>query len=406
VTDTALVDYTVAIGSDNIQVTAVKNSIASIASTLGVSASAAGALDNAVTAAAADAAISGAFATALTAGGAEATKAAEQTEPAQVAGASAAMGGNASTTTSIVSGRLASVRNGGHSGFAAGDGGKGRSVWLRPFFSNADQDASADEDGNTIDGYDGSTTGFAVGIDGMIDDNMRIGVSFTYADTNIDGDGIQNDTTDIESYQFTGYAGYTTDKYYLEGMLSVGNSDVDTRRDINFSGLNFQATGNYDADQYTMRIGGGTPIINGKHILTPNAAFQYTHVESDSFTETGARVLNLVVAPEDLDMAVGILGVDYQTSYAVTDGTMTPQFRTSVSYDFAADNADSVSRFTGSTTNFTTKGADVEELGGSLGAGLTYSRDDGSLDLSVDYDLDLKDNYVAHTGRMRAKVNF
>ena len=84
---------------------------------------------------------------------------------------------------------------------------------------------------------------------------------------------------------------------------------------------------------------------------------------------------------------------------------MTPHIRTSVSYDFAADNADSVSRFTGTTANFTTKGSDVEELGGSVGAGLTFSRADGSLDLSADYDADLKDNYLAHTGRVRVKVN-
>jgi uncharacterized protein with beta-barrel porin domain len=318
-----------------------------------------------------------------------------------------------STTTSIVSGRLASVRDEsnvayasrGHSGFAAGDGAMNKSIWLRPFISSADQDNSADADGGNIDGYDGSTWGMAAGIDGMVSDKTRLGFSFTYADTDIDGDGLQNDTTDIESYQITGYADYTTDKYYLEGMLSIGYSDVNTRRDITFGGLSLQATGNYDADQYTARIGGGAPIIRGKHILTPNAAFQYTHVESDSFTETGAGVLNLVVAPEDLDMAVGILGLDYQTSYAVSGGTMTPNIRTSVSYDFAADNADSISRFSGTTANFTTKGADVEELGGSLGAGLTYSRNDGS-SLSVDYDVDLKDNYVAHTGRLRAKVNF
>ena len=324
------------------------------------------------------------------------------------------MGGTATTTSSIVAGRLASVRyesnvayaSRGHSGFSAGDGAMSRSIWLRPFVSSADQDAAPDEDGATVAGYDGSTWGMAAGVDGMISDNMRIGISFTYADTNIDGDGLQNDSTDIESYQFTGYADYTTDKYYLEGMLSVGNSDVDTRRDINFGGLNLQAAGSYDADQYTVRVGGGTPMVNGKHILTPKAAFQYTHVESGSFTETGAGVLNLVVAPEDLDMAVGIVGLDYHTSYAVTGGTMTPQFRTSVSYDFAADNADTVSRFTGVTATFTTQGVDGEELGGSLGAGLTYSRDDGSLGLSVDYDIDLKDNYVAHTGRMRAKVNF
>ena len=148
------------------------------------------------------------------------------------------------------------------------------------------------------------------------------------------------------------------------------------------------------------------PIVRGKSVFTPNVAFQYTHVSSDSFTETGAGVLNLVVAPEDLEMAVGILGLNYQTSYSIKSGTMTPQIRTSVSYDFASDDADSVSRFTGATTTFTTKGAEVEEFGASVGAGLTLSTNDGRWDLSADYDADLKDNYLAHTGGLRAKYNF
>ena len=141
-------------------------------------------------------------------------------------------------------------------------------------------------------------------------------------------------------------------------------------------------------------------------MFTPHAAFQYSHLENESFTETGAGVLNLVIDPEDLDMAVGIIGLNFQTSTDVKNGMLTPQIRTSVSYDFAADEGDSVSRFTGTTTTFTTQGGEVEEFGGSAGAGLTYSTSDGKWDVSADYDADIKSDFLAHTGRLRAKYNF
>ena len=141
-------------------------------------------------------------------------------------------------------------------------------------------------------------------------------------------------------------------------------------------------------------------------MFTPNANFQLTSVTSDAFTETGAGVLNLVVAPEDLDMAVATLGVNWQSSFQTKGGTWTPQIRTSVSYDFAGDEADSVSRFTGQNTTFTTKGAEVEELGANIGAGLSLSGADGTWDLSADYDADIKSDFLAHTGRLRAKYNF
>ena len=154
-------------GDDDIIVTATRNSAASIASALGVSTSAATALDAGVTAAAGDATVIAAYNTALVAGGAEAKKAAEQSEPAQTSGASAAMGGSASTVTSIVSSRLASVRgesntayaSRGHTGFSAGDGDMSKSAWFRPFLSTSNQDDSKDADGGKIDGYEGGSLG-------------------------------------------------------------------------------------------------------------------------------------------------------------------------------------------------------------------------------------------------------
>ena len=239
----------------------------------------------------------------------------------------------------------------------------------------------------------------------MIGEQTRLGISYSYGYTEIDGDGVQNDTTEIDNYQFTLYGDYTADDFYLEGMFSFGLSSIDTSRDITFGGLDLVANGSYDANQYSWRVGGGLPIARGRTTFTPNANFQFTSVSSDSFTETGAGVLNLVVAPEDLDMAVATLGVNWQSTYQTKGGSWTPQIRTSVNYDFAGDEADSVSRFTGQNTTFTTNGGEVEELGGAVGAGVTISSA-GGWDLSADYDADLKNDFIAHTGSLKAKVNF
>jgi outer membrane autotransporter protein len=294
----------------------------------------------------------------------------------------------------------------GHTGFAAGDGAMSKSAWLRPFISGADQDQRTDSEGGEIDGYNSSSTGVSGGFDGMVGDQTRLGLSFSYADTEIDGDGVQNDKTNIENYQFTIYGDYTADNIYFEGMFSYGTSSIDTSREITFGGLNLLAKGDYDANQYAWRVGAGIPVIRGRSVFTPNANFQYTSVESDTYTETGAGVLNLVVAPEDLDMAVASFGVNWQSAYQSKGGTWTPQIRTSVSYDFAGDDADSVSRFTGQTTTFTTKGAEVEELGAAVGAGLTMSSANGAWDVTADYDAEMKTDYLAHTGSLKAKLNF
>ena len=114
----------------------------------------------------------------------------------------------------------------------------------------------------------------------------------------------------------------------------------------------------------------------------------------------------MVVEPEDTDIALIIVGLDYMSSYSVNDGVLTPQMRASVSYDLASDRADSVSRFISQSVTFSSQGAEVDDLAGSVGAGLTYSTPSGKWDLSADYDADLKDDYIAHTSSLEARLNF
>ncbi|MCH8992050.1 MAG: hypothetical protein IIA44_09935, partial [Acidobacteria bacterium] len=83
--DTGLVNYTVATAGGVTTVVASKNSAATIASILGTTTDAANALDNGVTAAANDAEALDAYTTALNAGGADATLAAEQSQPSPAA---------------------------------------------------------------------------------------------------------------------------------------------------------------------------------------------------------------------------------------------------------------------------------------------------------------------------------
>ena len=310
----------------------------------------------------------------------------------------------------------------GETGFSSGDGDEAmrKAVWVRGYNSIADQGSRTDSAGNTLDGYDSLTKGGAFGIDGMVTDKSRAGISFNLSKTTVTGDGFSDvvdiplSESDITSYQVAAYGDYTSDMigstsvrpYYLVGMLAYGVSDVKNVRMTGANTLTVDARSEYDAHQVTTRIGGGVPLVKGRHVFTPNVALQHTHVWNEDYTETGATTLNLVVQPEDIDIGLAIVGLDYMSSYAVNGGVLTPQIRTSVSYDFISDEADSVSRFISDTATFSSLGAEVDELAGSVGAGLMYSTPSGKWDLSADYDADLKNDYIAHTSRFEVRLNF
>ena len=410
--DTALIDYTVAIGTDNIEVTAAEKSAADVAAALGITQDAAAALSSAFDAVANDATLLAALNTALAAGGAEAKLAAEQvqTSPSALTATSSVAASTGMRVFGVGADRLASLREGAAyasaagTGFATGNEGLRTSVWIRPFASIADQDFR-----KGIAGFEADTFGVAGGWDTKFgeDDNWTAGLGLSYANTDVDGEDAGRSQTDIDSYQITLYADYTTPGWYFEGLVGYARNEVDTSRRLTFGGLGLTANGDFDSDQYMARVGTGIPIeVGSNSFLTPHVGFQYTHVDSESFTETGAGALNLTVNPEDLDIALGIVGVRYHFNMPMEEGIMTPEIRGSVLYDFAGDEAQSSSTFTSGGAAFTTTGADVAELGWSFGAGLSYTTDDGRVTFGANYDAEFKEDFVGHAARIEFKLRF
>ena len=127
--------------------------------------------------------------------------------------------------------------------------------WFKPFGNWIRQGTR-----NNIKGYDADTYGVAAGIDGAVNKKVRLGVSFAYSQTDVDGKGSGQSQTDVESYQGMVYGDYTAKTYYVEGMIAYARNDSDTTRSLNFGGLNRTIIGNLKLLQ-RFRFYGVTPRI-------------------------------------------------------------------------------------------------------------------------------------------------
>jgi len=140
-------------------------------------------------------------------------------------------------------------------------------------------------------------------------DDFRLGVSFAYSSTDVNGDGAGKSQTDLKSYQGTLYGDYTAPTFYVQGMIGYAMNEADVQRTIDLGSLLRTAKGNYDSDQYMASIGGGMPMyLEGDTYFTPTVGLAYTSVKSDAFTETGSGNLNLTVNPDDVDAAIMSIG--------------------------------------------------------------------------------------------------
>jgi outer membrane autotransporter protein len=413
VIDTALFDYTAALddGNDTVIVTANKRSTAAIASNLGIANGAADALDRGTTAlsGAGDAALSRTLNALLVTGGANAKKAAEQmqVDPAAISSAgSAAVTSTGTQVISVGSARMASLRTGTafasaqSSGFAAGEDVLSRAVWMKPFANWGDQDER-----KGIAGFENETFGMAFGGDVQID-RSTVGISFSYANTDVDSKGSGNAQNDIDSYQATLYADYTSDTWYVEGLVGYARNEISTSRTIDFA--NSTASADYGSNQFMLNLGGGMPIeVEKDHFFTPQASFQYTFVENETYSEEGAGSLNLRVDQDEIHVALANLGMRYHTNQITDSGTMTPEFRAGVTYDFAGDDGVSTNVFNGGGAAFDVTGADVVEFGYKVGAGFSFQPlDVAGLTISANYDLWAKEDFVSHNANASLRLNF
>lgn len=310
-----------------------------------------------------------------------------------------------------ISTRLAAVRTGrsytdrglvGRTGVAAGNGLAADKIWVRGFGQVVDQETKGD-----ITGFSAEAYGFSVGYDTPVGVDTRMGLAFGYTDTEVDGEGQGENVSEIDSYQLSLYADYTPGNYYLEGMVGYSFNDGHTMSTIDFGGLTRQLSGDYTADQYAtaFEMGYAVPFSDTSR-LVPYMGAQYYFVGGQTVKLEGGGALNQNVAIEDLNMLLGTFGARYEFEIVSESGTFSPKFHGGLLYDFVGDDSEASSTYTSSGTAYDVAGADVDKLSFIFGTGLTFITDDGLTEWTMAYDSELKEDYVAHTGVVKASFKF
>lgn len=316
-----------------------------------------------------------------------------------VVGANQAAGlSNATTNT-----RMAALRGGEATGMVAGEMGDGVGVWGKAFGQLAEQD---ERDG--VAGYDADTYGFALGIDSenLMNDAV-FGLSFSYGDTEVDSDGVNNTDTDIDSYQLSFYGNKDLqDNMYVSGILGYAWNDIDQTR-FNVNGVaNNNASADFDSDQFMLYAEFGKDFaMDNKLTLTPRVLANYQHISIDSYRETGSTA-NLNVSTDDMDIFEMGLGVTAAWDLQDDLGNMVkPSLSAEYRYDFVEDSVESTSSFTAGGASFRTEGFDPAQSTFELGAAVEYSMDN-NWTVSADYGYTFKEDYDAHSASLRAGYKF
>jgi outer membrane autotransporter protein len=320
--------------------------------------------------------------------GAAQANAIAQTLPAITGAASQATTGTMQALNQIVQGRSNSLR-----GMASGDEYIGnRDMWMKGFGSWANQ-----ADVNGVSGYKINTGGLAIGVDQGFTPKLNIGAVLALSNSGVSSNSNTAPSgVTINSYQAGLYGDYAIEKNIIaNAQADIGINQNKEYRNITFMGTN--ANGNYNS--YSGHLGTGVKYlmpINPENTFIPSVRVDYTTVQSQAYSESGAGALNLSVAKQTYNTLIP--SADVRIDHSL-DSKMTLSANAGAGYNTLNNQVSATSAYAGGGTTFATNGLQVSPWLYNAGVGVT-GQIDKNLQLNVRYD-----NVFSPTGYMNQMVS-
>ena len=284
-------------------------------------------------------------------------------------------------------------------GVSSGDASVKRSVWGQTFGVKVNQGNAAN-----IEGYKSSTHGVAFGIDKEVGQDMVLGVNVSYSNSRIDSKD-RAKRTDLDSYQINLYGSKEFDKLFLNILAGAAFNEYHSNRAISL--VNANASAKYNGQTIIGKAEiGKTYDFKNNVVLTPTLSLTAAKNRVSNYVESGAGTLNLQVRNKDTSFFETRFGFRIGREFRIfRTQKIHPTFYTSYGYDFARSKQRASSRFVGQSAEIASSGGNIAQ--GSLKVGSSFRLfylDSFSLD--ADYNFEHRLNYTAHSGSLKAKIEF
>lgn len=209
--------------------------------------------------------------------------------------------------------RLSGMETATGSAGQPGEDASGYQAWSQGFGS------TGSTDGSGVDALDRSTGGALMGIDGMVTEDLRLGILGGYGRSSYSQGG-EPASADADSYVLGFYGSTQFDALRLSFGGSYGWNLIEAEREISFGGFTDNLNADYDAATAQLFGEAAYRMQLGEAMFEPFAGLAQVHVSTDGFTEDGGAAA-LSVDDAVYNMTFANIGLRAATSFDV-DGTV------------------------------------------------------------------------------------
>ncbi len=286
---------------------------------------------------------------------------------------------------------------------------KSGGAWIQEFFYFADR-----EKAGLSEQYRGEGFGFAGGLDTSFGPFHAVGANVSFASTEVEDVIGSDEPLDVRTYQLGTYAGYESNGFSVDAYGGLGVSEFEQTRRISIDNFTGSAEGKWSGLHANGAIRAGYTLpINKKFWARPTLSLDYLYLNEYGRTETGTQGLRLRVDGRQTETAAATAMLNFGTEFQGKRTWIRPSVRVGYRNEFLSDPVETAFRFQGLQSEtgelFDSELANLRAfafpdegiiLGFTMAAGSQYSS------IGFDFDSDIRDGFIRHTGRIVIRLLF
>jgi len=183
------------------------------------------------------------------------------------------------------------------------DPATGGSGWVKALGAWGKTDTRNDTAGSTT-----SIGGLLAGVDGLLDEDARLGFVTGYSDSSLNLDSGTHSRAQVDSYHLGAYAGRELGAWRLSLGGSYSWHRADIKRDLHYGEVSAKQKAKVDANTTQVFTEAAYRMDRQPVALEPFANLAYVHLDTDGFTEKGDAAA-LKSGRDTRDAVLGTLGV-------------------------------------------------------------------------------------------------
>lgn len=252
----------------------------------------------------------------------------------------------------------------------------------------------ADFDSGKNGDFKTKNTGFSVNAKGYVADGWLFGVQYTRSMTDTHDTRVYSDATGNSITMFSQYL--SESGIFINSGLNAGHTSWNADKSI----VGIPDPSAYETDFYAAQINAGFRMFRNRISVAPQISVRYQYMSADKYVDAAAQTFddwwfNTLNASAYVDLGFDFIGTDF---------IVRPNMRIGGGYDLISHGTDAmrVQLINGALYNIPIETPHRASMNGAIGVNF-YTRNFAA---GLNYQLDMRSDYVSHTIMAKLKIGF